>query len=566
MHADVVVDDELQPGQAHAGIGQLAEVKGQLRVADVHHDFHTDLWHRATGNLGHFCLQQPVVNEARIAFGAADGHQRVLFQQLGGVAAAHHGRNAQLPGNDGRVARAPAAVGDDGTGALHDRLPVGIGHIGDQHIAGLHLVHFGQAVHPPHRPGTNLLPDRPPLGQHGAAPFELVAQLRLALRLALHGFRARLQDVELAVHAVLAPFDVHRASIVLLDDQGIASELLNIGIGQREAVALLRRDLDSLHQLAGLGLFLWRGEHHFDQLGTEVAPDQCALARTQHGFVHIELVRIHRPLHHRFAEAVAGRDEHHVLEAGFGVDGEHHTRSTPVGTHHALHASRQGDVGMGKTLVDAVADRPVVVQRGEDFLHLVKNIVDAMDVQEGFLLAGEGGVRQVLGRGRGAHGKSRLRIAGTQHGKGFTDRRLQGGRKRLRLDPGTDLRTGFGQGAHVLGVERIQTGVDAVRQAVVLQEFAKGVRRGGEPGGDLHTGGQLGNHFAEAGVLAADYLDIAHSQVLKRYDQVGRTEKCRHGKAPEVINRSRLRTPCKKAARLCCCSNRSAQRIKRVPG
>jgi hypothetical protein len=40
------------------------------------------------------------------------------------------------------------------------------------------------------------------------------------LLLALHGFRARLQDVELAVGAVLAPFDVHRAAVVLLDDAG----------------------------------------------------------------------------------------------------------------------------------------------------------------------------------------------------------------------------------------------------------------------------------------------------------------------------------------------------------
>ena len=30
VHADVVVDDELQAGQAHALVGQLGEVEGQL--------------------------------------------------------------------------------------------------------------------------------------------------------------------------------------------------------------------------------------------------------------------------------------------------------------------------------------------------------------------------------------------------------------------------------------------------------------------------------------------------------------------------------------------------------
>ena len=45
VHADVVVDDEFQPRQAHARVGQLAKVKGQLRVADVHRDLDRDLGH-----------------------------------------------------------------------------------------------------------------------------------------------------------------------------------------------------------------------------------------------------------------------------------------------------------------------------------------------------------------------------------------------------------------------------------------------------------------------------------------------------------------------------------------
>ena len=40
VHADVVVDDELEPRQADAGVRHLREVEGELRVADVHHDLH----------------------------------------------------------------------------------------------------------------------------------------------------------------------------------------------------------------------------------------------------------------------------------------------------------------------------------------------------------------------------------------------------------------------------------------------------------------------------------------------------------------------------------------------
>src|SRR3546814_17391591 len=53
-----------------------------------------------------------------------------------------------------------------------------------------------------------------------------------------------------------------------------------------------------------------------------------------------------------------------------------------------------------EAVVHAVGDGTVVVEAGEDFLDLAHDVVGAGDVEEGFLLAGEGGVGQVLG-GRG---------------------------------------------------------------------------------------------------------------------------------------------------------------------
>src|SRR6218665_933053 len=50
---------------------------------------------------------------------------------------------------------APAPVGDDGAGALHHRLPVRVGHVGHQHIAGLDLADVGNAVHQAHRAGAD---------------------------------------------------------------------------------------------------------------------------------------------------------------------------------------------------------------------------------------------------------------------------------------------------------------------------------------------------------------------------------------------------------------------------
>ena len=333
---------------------------------------------------------------------------------FGGVAAAHDGRNAQFAGDDGGVAGTSAPVGDDGTGALHHRLPVRVGHVGDKHIAGLHLVHLGQVVHQAHRTGADLLADGASLGQHGAAPLELVAHLGLALGLAFHGFRACLQDVEQAVGTVLAPLDVHGTAVVLLDHQRVLRQLLDVGIGQRIAVALLGGHIHRLHQFACHRFFFGRGKHHLDQLGAQAAADHRPFARAQHRLVHIELVRIHRTLHHGLTQAVAGSDEHDVLKTGFGVDGEHHAGGAEVRAHHALHTGRQRNIRMGKALVHAVADGPVVVERGKHLLHLVQHVLDAVHVQESFLLTGERGVGQVLGRGRRTHGKGCLGIAAAQ--------------------------------------------------------------------------------------------------------------------------------------------------------
>jgi hypothetical protein len=67
-------------------------------------------------------------------------------------------------------------------------------------------------------------------------------------------------------------------------------------------------------------------------------------------------------------------------------------------------------------------------------------------------------------------------------------------------------------GIDVIHVERIERRRDALGQALVGQELAVGICRGGKTAGNTHAGGQLADHFAERGVLAADLLHIGHAQ------------------------------------------------------
>jgi hypothetical protein len=70
-------------------------------------------------------------------------------------------------------------------------------------------------------------------------------------------------------------------------------------------------------------------------------------------------------------------------------------------------------------------------------------------------------------------------------------------------------------------------------QAAVGEELPEGVGGGREASRHAHAGGgQLADHLAEGGVLAAYRLDIRHPQVFERYDQGGRQLRRGHGKAP----------------------------------
>ena len=511
MDADHVVDDELETRETHPLVGDLCELEGELGVAHVHHDLDWNLGQIAHVGGDDLELQLAAVHIAGVAFGAGHGDRFTLMQDIGRIAATHDRRNAQLARDDGSVAGAPATVGDDGGGTLHHRLPVGIGHVGDEHVARLHAVHLGSVTDHAHHAGTDLLADGTPVGHGLAVLLETVLFHHQTGVLTLHGLRTRLQDVELAVVAILAPLDVHRAAVVLLDDDRVAGELEHILVAERETVAVSLGHVDGAHGLARHSLV---GEDHLDQLGAQVAADDRRFAQRQRGLVYVELVRVDRALHHGLAQTERGGDEHHLIEAGLGIDREHHPRGPGVRTHHALHAGRERDVGMGEVLVHAVSDGPVVVQRRKHLLHRMQDVLVAVDVEESLLLASEGGVRQVFGGGRRAHGETALAFCGNLVVSGlyFGCKPV---RERQLDDPFTNLRTGFDQGIDIIDIERVKRGVDTIGEAIVSQELTVGICGGRKAARHTHVGRQLADHLAKRGVLAADLVDVGHAQFVE---------------------------------------------------
>src|SRR2546429_9760911 len=101
--------------------------------------------------------------------------------------------------------------------SLHDRLPVRIGHVGDQHVAVLHACHFARVADDARGSSADALADAAAGGQHPRAVLESVT-LNGTPGAALHRLRPRLQDEDRARGAVARPLDVHRPAVVLFDD------------------------------------------------------------------------------------------------------------------------------------------------------------------------------------------------------------------------------------------------------------------------------------------------------------------------------------------------------------
>src|SRR5690606_29380100 len=175
--------------------------------------------------------------------------------------------------------------------------PVGVGHVGNEHVAGLHLVHLGNVGHHAHRAGTDLLADGASSHQHLPGGLQAIALLHVvAALLRLHRFGTRLQNVDLAVDAVAAPFDIHGPAVVLLDDDRIPGQFDHFVVRQRITVALGHRHVHRAHGAAfgALGI-----ELHLDQLGADATADDRIVALLERGLEHIELIRVHGALHHR---------------------------------------------------------------------------------------------------------------------------------------------------------------------------------------------------------------------------------------------------------------------------
>ena len=384
-------------------------------------------------------------------------------------------------------------------------------------------------MHDPGRAGADAMSDTATGGEDRALGAQVVALQDIA-GAALNRLGTGLDHIQEAVQTVLRPLDVHGPAIVVLDQHRLLGQFHNLGVGDGEAQTIGLGHLlgEDLLGAAGFGI------DHAQGLAAHIAAQHGGPASGQGRLVDIELVGIDGALDHHFAQAIAGGDKDGIAETRFRVQGEHDAGGGEVAAHHALDAGGEGDVAMLEALVDAVGDGPIVEQGGEHLLDAVFDIVQTLDVEEGLLLAREGGIRQVLGGGGGAHGPGDFAARlGHELLVIVIDAGFEGGREGLCHDPATEAGTDLGQLGNVFHVQIIEHGLDALVQSVLGQELAVGIGGSGKTAGDPHADfRKVMDHFAKGGVLAAHDRHIVHAQVAEPADVLGHVKSpssCREG-------------------------------------
>ena len=424
----------------------------------------------------------------------------------------------ELAAHDRGVAGPAAAVGHDRRRALHDRLPVRIGLVGDEDLAGLEVGELLDRLD-----HADPVPDAATADEHAPWRVEAIGLEHRVGLARLHGLGPRLDHEQLAGDPVLGPLDVHRAlaalagGVVRLDQAAPAGEGEDVVIAEREPRPIAGGHGHVLRHLAAAG-----GVDELELLRAQVLGEDWPRALRERRLEHVVLVGVHRPLHDVLAEPVGRVDEHDVPEPRLGVEREHDAGDREVRAHHALDADRERDLHRIEAAIGAIRDGAVGEQRREAALAAVDQRGVALHVQVGLLLPGEARVGQVLRRRAAAdRDVDALPAPLAQPIVGVRDRALERGRELRGHDRLAELEAALAQ---LREIAEPRLGFSAGREAPVRVRGRREAVRDLDP-----LWGQRSVHLAERGVLPSNLRDVIDADLLEPSDERGPLHGCRHG-------------------------------------
>src|SRR2546421_9911066 len=114
-----------------------------------------------------------------------------------------------------------------------------------------------------------------------------------------------------------------------------------------------------------------------------------------------KVIRSDRAGDNRFTQAGVGIDNGLMTPTGERIGGKEDTCDGCV--DHALNHDGQAYGASIDTVARSIADGPVVPQRGPAASYGIEQGIEGDNVQNGILLSGETGEREIFGSGRGAY-------------------------------------------------------------------------------------------------------------------------------------------------------------------
>ena len=212
-----------------------------------------------------------------------------------------------------------------------------------------------------------------------------------------YGFRTGLQDVNLVIALVNAPFHVHVAAIVCFNFLSAFSQLFYLLISQLLLVLLIQRN-NNLFAVA---------VSFTDQLN--VLRVNVLFNNLAGSFIYSIVIRSYGALNNIFAQAPCAFDEDVLVVAGSNVNSEHNACS--LGEYHHLYCSAQCYIQMIKALFFTVVNRTVGKAGSIAFLNLSNDGFCTLYVQVGVLLACKACIRQILCGSAAANSNERISLA-----------------------------------------------------------------------------------------------------------------------------------------------------------
>ena len=326
----------------------------------------------------------------------SDGSSSSLAAALG----ANDAGNAQLTADDGGMAGHTAAISYNSLSLLHSGNPVRSCHFGYQDFALLEFVDMGGIQNYMYTACNVTRAGRQAFNNNLAVCSHFFRLFRCAIffiAAAPYGFRAGLQDVNLVVALVNAPFHVHVAAIMCFNFLGTFCQLLDLRVSQLLLILLLKRN----HNLLAVAVSL---ADELNVLRIDVLFDNSAA-----GFIHSIVIRSYSALYNVFTQAPSTLNEDVLVIACCNVYGEHN--ACCFREHHHLYCSAQRNIQMVKALLFTVVNSTVGKAGGIALLNLGNDGSSTLDVQVSVLLSGKAGIWQILGSSAAAYSHKRVGLA-----------------------------------------------------------------------------------------------------------------------------------------------------------